>query len=195
MDQKRIICDKVSKENINLAIEIQHTIFPKENDALNLKASADKSLITEVYGNNFRKSVDFWICKDENNIPIGITGIYSYFEYPDDAWCGWYGILPQYQGMGYGKELLLWTMAKAKEMGYKNFRLYTDLIDNQVAVDLYRKIGMIEESYVAEDMGNEKTMIFSKSLTSSVTKKFGNKKLFLKKQAEVQNRSKQLSSQ
>ena len=32
-----------------------------------------------------------------NDIPIGVTGIYSYHEYPDDAWLGWFGILDKYR--------------------------------------------------------------------------------------------------
>jgi len=185
-----INCEKVSNENIELAIKTQNTIFPKENGALNLRASADKSLIEKVYGKDFRESVDFWICKDEEGNVVGITGIYSYFEYPEDAWCGWYGILPSQQGKGYGKKLFLWTMEKAKEMGFKNFRLYTDLIDNAMAVNLYRKVGMIEEPYLTEDMVEEKITIFSKSLTSNKTEKFGNKNLNLKKQEEIQKRGK-----
>ncbi|MEI8059959.1 MAG: GNAT family N-acetyltransferase [Ferruginibacter sp.] len=187
-----INCEKVSKDNIELAIKIQNTIFPKENGALNLKASADKNMIEKVYGKNYRKSVDFWICKDEQNEPIGITGIYSYVEYPEDAWCGWYGVLPNQQGKGYGKTLFIWTIEKAKEMGFKNFRLYTDLIDNTTAVNLYRKVGMIEEPYTTEDMGDEKIVIFSKNLISNTTEKFGDRNLSLKKQGEIQKRAKEI---
>ena len=190
MEDLSIICEKVSKDNLELAIKIQNAIFPNENGALNLKASADKSHIKEVYGENFRDISNFWICKDEKGDAVGITGIYSYFEYPEDAWCGWYGVLPKKQGQGYGKKILSWTMGKAKEMGFKNFRLYTDLEENNVAVELYRKIGMIEEPYTFEDMGDEKIVIFSKNLFSEKTEKLGNKNLFLKEQEEIQNRAK-----
>lgn len=182
--------EKVVESNLELAIKVQRLIFPKESGALNIKASVDKKFIEEVYGSNFRKSVDFWLCRDEKNDVVGITGIYTYFEYPDDAWCAWYGVLPESQGRGYGKKILLWTMEKAKEMGYKNFRLYTDLIDNHIAVGLYRKVGMIEEDYVAEDMGDEEIVIFSKNLFSEKTEKLGNKILFLKKQEEIQEKAK-----
>jgi len=181
-----IKCDKVTKENLELAIKIQNIIFPKENGALNLKASVDNSLNEKAYGKNFRKSADYWLCKNERDEDIGITGIYSYQEYLGDAWCGWFGILPAHQGQRYGKTLFLWTMEEAKKMGFENFRLYTDLIDNKTAVNLYKKVGMIEEPYVAEDMGDEKIVIFSKSLISDNFQKFGNKKLFLKKQEEIQ---------
>jgi len=75
-------------------------------------------------------------------------------------------------------------------MGFKNFRLYTDLIDNHIAVELYRKVGMIEEPYLAEDMGDEKVTVFSKNLFSEKTERLGNKILFLRKQEEIQERGK-----
>jgi GNAT superfamily N-acetyltransferase len=179
-------CEKVTRENLELAIKTQNSIFPKENGALNLKASIDSDYAEKAYGHNAGRGAGYWLCKNEQDEVVGITGIYSYVEYPDDAWCGWFGIMPDYQGNGYGMSLFAWTMEEAKKMGFKNFRLYTDLIDNKTAVNLYKKIGMIEESYAAEDMGDEKIVIFSKSLISDNTEKFGNKKLFLKKQEEIQ---------
>lgn len=189
MNDISISCEKVVMDNLKLAIKIQKDIFPNENGSLNLKASVDKSLVENVYEKNFSKSVDFWICKNEKNDCIGITGTYCYLDYPEDAWCGWYGILPENRGQGYGKKLLLWTMEKAKEMGFKNFRLYTDLVDNSNAVELYRKLGMIEEPYTVEDMGNEKIIIFSKGLYSDNIEKIGHRLLSLKKQEEIQKRA------
>lgn len=42
-----------------------------------------------------------------NDIPIGVTGIYSYHEYPDDAWLGWFGILDKYRN-----KRLWWTSSR-----------------------------------------------------------------------------------
>lgn len=184
--------EKVTKNNLKLAIKIQNEIFPTENGALNLTASTDENFKKETYGKNARESLIFWICKN-NNIPIGITGIYVYSQYPQDAWCGWYGVLPKYRKQGHGKEIFLWTISKAKNMGLKNFHLYTDLEDNKIAVGLYRSVGMIEENYTAEDMGNEKILIFSISLTSKKTNKWNNKNLFLKWQENLQEKAKSLS--
>jgi len=186
--------EKITKSNLETAIKIQNSIFPKENGALNLKFSVDQDFMVKFYGGKYRETLDFWLCKNENEDIVGITGIYSYCGYlPDDAWLGWYGVLPEHRKRGYGEEILLLTMEKAKEMGFKNFRLYTDLIDNRDAVNLYRKIGMIEEPYLVEDMGNEKILIFSKSLCSNEIEKLGDKNLFLKKQEEVQKASDQLN--
>ena len=185
-----LIFEIISEENINVATEIQNTIFPKENGFLNFKCSIDEEFYKDLYNGNVREKMIFWICKNQKEESVGITGIYSYFEYPDDAWLGWYGVLPEHQKKGYGKQILLQTMEKAKEMGFKNFRLYTDLVDNKVAVGLYRKLGMIEEPYLAEDMGEgNETYIFSKSLDSSPSEKLGNRMLFLKEQEEIQLKS------
>jgi len=184
--------EKITAKNVELAIKIQNEIFPEENGALNLICSYDLEKKKQIYGNQWRETTIFYICK-VNNIPIGITGIYVYYEYPEDGWCGWYGILPKYRGHGYGKKILLWTMDKAKEMGLKNFRLYTDLEGNETAVNLYRKIGMIEESYLAEKLGSDKIFVFSKSLLSNKTEKWGDKMLFLVEQEEMQEKAKNIN--
>lgn len=192
MNPDALSYQKIVRENIDQAIETQSRIFPNENGALNLIASVDPEAIELIYGKNNRKTLEFYLCADEQGVVVGLTGIYSYYEYPEDAWCGWYGVVPEKRGHGYGKAILLWTMSKAKEMGYENFRLYTDMEDNAVAAQLYTKLGMICEEYTAENLGGEKMVIFSKNLLGQPTKKFGNKKLFLKEQLERQARAKKL---
>jgi GNAT superfamily N-acetyltransferase len=182
--------EKVIKDNLELAIKTQNAIFPEENGALNFKFSVDKKLMKGFYEDDYEEALDFWLVRDSSGNVVGITGIYCYINYlPNDAWLAWYGVLFEHRRKGYGKDILLWTINKAKERGYKNFRLYTDLIENNEAVDLYRKLGMIEEPYLAEDMGDEKTFIFSKSLSSKNVEKIGNKNLFLKRQENIQKQA------
>jgi|GEM_PF-676535 len=191
MTETALRYEKVTIKNINLAIKIQKTIFPNEDGSLNLIAAADKSLIEKIYGEGEQEVVDFWLCKNQDNEFVGMTGIYSNPKYSQtqDAWCGWFGVLPKFRDKGYGKKIFLWTMNKAKTLGYRNFRLYTDLEDNKVATELYRKVGMIEEPYIGEDMSPYKFVIFSKNLYSNKTEKIGNRNLFLKHQEEIQNRA------
>lgn len=191
MDKPTLECEQITADNVDLAIKIQNEIFPDENGAINLICSIDKKLKKKIYGKRWREKTNFYICK-VGDVPVGITGIYVYIEYPEDGWCGWYGILPEFQGQGYGKKLLIWTMGKAKEMGLKNFRLYTDLKDNKTAVNLYREIGMIEEPYIAEKLSLDNTTIFSKSLVSDKTEKWNDKNLFLEQQEDMQEKSKLL---
>jgi GNAT superfamily N-acetyltransferase len=189
MDEPTIECEQITADNVDLAIKIQNEIFPSENGALNLICSIDKKMKAEIIGKHWRERANDYICR-VGDVPVGITGIYVYTEYPEDGWCGWYGILPEFQGQGYGKKLLLWTMGRAKEMGLKNFRLYTDLKDSETAVNLYREIGMIEEPYTAEKLSLDNTTIFSKSLVSDKTERWNNKFLFLKQQEDLQEKAK-----
>lgn len=186
---KSLVYEKISNDNLELATKTQNSIFPDENGYLNFKCSIDEDFYRKLYNGKMRETTVFWICKDKKGDVVGITGIYSYFEYPEDAWLGWYGVLPKYRKQGYGKEILLWTIEKAKEMGFKNFRLYTDLVENNTAVELYKKLGMVGEPYLAEDMGEEQTFIFSKSLNSNPVQKIGDQMLFLKEQEEVQEKA------
>jgi phage terminase large subunit len=45
---------------------------------------------------------------------------------------------------------------------------------------------MIEEPYLAEDLGSDKIFVFSKSLISDKTEKWGDKILFLTQQENIQ---------
>lgn len=190
MERQNITFEKVTTKNIKGAIKAQRTIFPGEDGAINLQICADKSLVKKYYGkeSDYREVFEAWVARDKKDNIVGITGIYSYFEYPEDAWLGWFGVLPNFRRLGYGQKILLWTMARAKDLGFKNFRLYTDLVDDKEAVELYRKVGMIEEPYLTEVL-DANTFIFSKSLNSNITEKLGNKMLFLKEQEEIQNQS------
>lgn len=177
----------VTKENVNIAIQTQEKIFPKESGYWNIQSAVNPQLIKELYGKeSSRKTNSYWICTFQK-IPIGITGIYSYREYPKDAWCGWFGVLSSYRGQGYGKKILLWTMERAKKSRFRYFRLYTDPNENKIAIHLYERLSMFKEDYFEEDIH---VKIFSKNLISEKIKKFGNKPLFLKKQEEIQIKSK-----
>ncbi len=91
MTETALRYEKVTIKNINLAIKIQKTIFPDEDGSLNLIAAADKSLIEKIYGKGDQEVVDFWLCKNQDNDFVGMTGIYSNPKYSQtqDAWCAW----------------------------------------------------------------------------------------------------------
>ena len=69
--------ERINNKNLALACKIQNEIFPKEN--------ARKNYIEQLENNPYRKEIDYKIVYI-NNEPIGVTGIYSYNEYPSDAW-------------------------------------------------------------------------------------------------------------
>ena len=101
--------EKITYDNLELACKIQNAIFPEED--------ARQNYIEQINQDPYRKEQDYSIVYVDNE-PIGVTGIYSYHEYPESAWLGWFGILSEHRGKGYGKAALEKTIELAKEKGY-----------------------------------------------------------------------------
>ena len=115
-DNDKIYFVKIEQENLELACQIQNKIFPEED--------ARQNFIEQINKDPYRKEMDYYIVYFENT-PIGVTGIYSYNEYPEDAWLGWFGILEEYRNKGYGGIVLDKTIELARKKGYTKLRLYT----------------------------------------------------------------------
>lgn len=172
---------RITKENLELACKIQNSIFPKEN--------ARQNFIEQINNDPYRKELDYYIVYLKNQ-PIGVTGVYSYNEYPNTAWLGWFGILDEYRNKGYGKITLDKTIALAKKKGYTEFRLYTDEFATS-AHKLYESRGLKKELY---DNPNDKDeyfiadiYIYSISLNGNPIEDWNNKTLGLKEQGEKEN--------
>ena len=168
---------EVTYENLELAVKIQNSIFPLEDGRLNY--------IEGITNDPYRKEMVNYIALD-NNEPIGVVGLYSYNEYPEDAWLSWFGVLEQYRKKGYGSAIFDFFEEISKEKGYKAIRVYTD-DEFDSAINLYTKKGMVKEYYSNElesDEINNETIIFSKSLTLEKTEKWNNKFLQLTAQVE-----------
>lgn len=75
--------------------------------------------------------MDYYIVYLEN-IPIGVTGIYSYNEYPEDAWLGWFGILEEYRNNGYGGIILDKTIELARKKDMQNLGYIQMNMPNQL---------------------------------------------------------------
>lgn len=165
---------ELDEQNLEQAIKIQNEIFPVENGSQDIRDS--------LYSRpEYYSVLRYWLPKIGDEI-VGICGVYSYTEYPRDAWLGWFGVLEQYRRKGYATQIMNFCMQKAKEMGFDTFRLYTDEQDNINAVKLYQKLGMISEVYDnPEDNHFEisKTLIFSKNVTGDKTTLWDNKNLYL----------------
>lgn len=173
--------EQITFDNLELACQIQNEIFPEEN--------ARNNYIEQINKNPYRKEMEHFIVYN-NEIPIGVTGIYSYHEYPDDVWLGWFGILNEYRNRGYGGRALDKTIELAKSKEYKNFRLYTDEFATD-AHKLYSSRGMIKELY---DNINDKDKyidaeiyIYSMSLTDEPIKSWNNKNIGLKEQSDKEH--------
>lgn len=172
--------EQVTLENLELAVQIQNQIFPLENGRDNY--------IEGITNDPYRKEMDNYIVF-KDNIPIGVVGLYSYNEYPNDAWLSWFGVLEQHRKKGYGSEIFDFFEKKAKDKGYLTIRVYTDN-EFDFAIKLYLKKGMQKEYYsnkLESDKINSETIIFSKSLTQKRTEKWNNKFLQLTAQLEKEN--------
>lgn len=172
----------ITESNLDLAVKVQNEIFPEEDGKQNFIDSINKD--------PYRKELTYYLVFD-GDTPVGVSGLYSYHEYPDDSWLGWYGVLEKYRGKGYGSKIFDHFEKTSKEKGYKSIRLYTDINMYKDAINLYYKKGMISEKYEneKEDESTRKTtLIFSKSLTDKETELWNNKYLELIDQSEKESK-------
>ena len=174
--EERIKFQKIVKENLELACKIQNEIFPNEDARENYNECINKA--------PYRKELDYYIAYWDDK-PIWVTGIYSYHEYPDDAWLGWFGILDDYRWNGLGGELLDRTIKLARDKWYKNFRLYTDEFA-KTAHKLYESRWLIKEKYNRPDDEDQyfqaEIYIYSIGLIGNNIELWDNKLLWLKQQ-------------
>lgn len=172
---------KITNDNLEVACKIQNAIFPKED--------ARQNFIEQINNDPYRKEMDYCIIY-LGETPIGVTGIYSYNEYPNDAWLGWFGILEEYRKVGYGGKALDMTINIAEEKGYKNFRIYTDEYAKD-AHKLYESRGLVKELYDRDDDKDEYFIadiyIYSISLDNQKVDRWDNKFLGLREQGEKEN--------
>ncbi len=147
----------VCEQNLSEAVALQAKIFRER-----CPSEIHDAVYPQKYG--LYNYAQYWLVKHEGKT-IGITGLYGYEKYPDDVFMNWYGVCVEARKQGFGTQILHWTIEQARQMGFKCFRLYTEVGDNDAAISLYRKNGMTEEKYTAEK-GVHNMVIFSKSLTA-----------------------------
>lgn len=185
MNHKDIEIKIVDFDNAEEAINVQRKIF-SEDGMINIIASLDRELFMKVTGLFYPDdNVKYYLAYKDKEA-IGITGLYEYKDMPDEMWIAWFGVLPEHRRLGYGSKILEWTMKKALSQKKKTIRLYTEMGGNNEAIELYRKLGFIEEKYLAEKL-TYNCYIFSKSLTAKPTKPFDNKNLCLTEQTAFEN--------
>lgn len=175
--------EKVCKKNLNRAILLQNSIFPKENGTRDITNSVTNDIVS------YFSLHKHWIVKVDGN-DVGITGLYAYRDYPQDVWMAWFGIIKTEREKGYASIAFKKMLGKARKLGFKTLRLYTDDIENNVAVNFYNKMGMTSEIYnnsndIHREIGN--TLIFSISLDNKPIAKWDNKYLYLSEHDKLNN--------
>lgn len=137
---------EITRDNFELAYEIQKTIWPNDPD---YQGFYHKAIDPQPYDSCFLVYM--------KDTPIGITGTYIEDFDSESIWLDWYGILPEYRGNGYGKTILLDTICYCQNFNdFSYLRLDTTYWENRPAVFLYDKVMDLKEDYTIEDTETKK---------------------------------------
>ena len=124
----------LSRENLPGALGALAAIFPDEPDA----QEAFKVSLNRKRGMGY---FEYWVLIHEGKV-IGTTGLYRESATRRDLWLGWFGVVPEHRGKGWGSKLLEFTVAKAQDMKANNLYLWTtNAPDMTVSALLYKKRG------------------------------------------------------
>ena len=169
---------RITPDNVSIAHHINRVVFPKYDSLINFLDSFKEGAKDRFY---------LMKVGEEH---VGIFGLYYYEGYPDDAWLGWFGVLPEHRGKGYGNTALTFFEDLARDRGFRYVRLFTDTYDNEEAHKFYLEHGFTEERYINEnDPASLKypISIFSKPLFAQFPlKPWGNRNIHFTKQVEKQ---------
>lgn len=133
--------EKISENNIRVASKIQYEIFPN--------SSAYLKYLKEIQNKTLDLPVDFLIF--ENDIPIGVVGLYEISKYKDTIWLSWFVVVEDYRYKGYGSQIFEDIINEAKKYNKDFLRLFTYEVWNYEAQDFYKKHMQIEEYYTNKD--------------------------------------------
>lgn len=143
-----ISIEPLSKENIEEAVRLLHSIFTE--DVRVGEAPADAlwaSLEPKKYQAFFKKwdikTIEYFVAIDKRKSIIGTTGLYTLNQDPQDTvWLGWYCVALSKRGKGFGYNLLQWTVDEARKRGFSIMKLYTSNSPIETAAQrLYEKFG------------------------------------------------------
>ena len=131
----------LTKENIEIAYEIQKNTWPNDPDYADLLEKVEETTDDNC----------FFLVYDQQSL-IGLIGVEIYDEYPDTIWLDWFTVLEKYRRMGYGTKILKDTINYCKELKrFDYIRLETTYYKDRPALFLYDKIMHLKEKYTRED--------------------------------------------
>lgn len=134
-----LIYQKLNKNNYDNVLKIKHQLFPESN--------SDKDY--NKYFSGEIKSNYYLILS--NNKACATIGWYDFDNQNNNAFVGWFGVIPEYQNKKIGTEILKFILDEVKSLGYKYLRVYTDKIENFISTKLYDKVFDIKEDYSYHD--------------------------------------------
>lgn len=183
---KKLRFEEIDKDNLKIVAKLQYEIFPTSS-----AYSVYKAKVTGNYKNLYIGYIAY-----VENEPIGVTGIYEIPEYPDTVWLSWFGLKEEYRKLGYGKQILDYTIKIAKKYNKKYLRLYTFEIFNKEAQDFYKRNMDLGEYYFNEKEHKEiyegKPKIFSKSLCGEKVDLWNNKFINISEDEDSHEKSVQM---
>lgn len=162
--------EKINKNNIIIASKIQYEIFPN--------SSAYLEYLKEAQNETSDLPISFLVF--ENDIPIGVVGLYDIPKYSDTIWLSWFGVLENYRSKGYGSQIFKDIIKEAKKYNKDFLRLFTYEVWNREAQNFYKKHMQNEEYYTNEnddqyDIKEGKCKIFGYSLCDKPISYWNNK--------------------
>ena len=155
---------KLTKENYQDVLNIKHHLFPESN--------SDDDYV--YYFDGKVKSNYYLVLKDE--APCATIGWYEFDE--ENAFVGWFGVVPDCQGQGMGGQALSFIIEEVKPLGYSYLRVYTDKVVNAVSLKLYDKFFELKEDYTYPDKigATNNFVIYTKSF-NGIEDKWNNRPL------------------
>ncbi|MBR3359208.1 MAG: GNAT family N-acetyltransferase [Solobacterium sp.] len=163
----------VTKDNLDDAVFLQHVIFPSY--------SAEENYRDAVTG----KTKNRYYLVYDGDACIGITGLYSDPDDPDNAWLGWFGVRGEFRRRHYGSAIIALFEEQARSAGFRYARIYTDRYDNDTAIAFYTSCGYTSETYDNPDDPACYTypiLIFSKALYDDPVPLWNNRSIHLTEQ-------------
>ena len=171
--------EKITKHNLNVAVQIQAELFPDYSARKNYEESLDDAAVCEYH------------LLYEDDTCVGITGLYYYPGDHDNAWLGWFGTRKPFRRQQLGSTAMRLFEEMAVDRGYQYARLYTDAEDNDAAIAFYKTNGYTCEVYENEEdpaSMKYKVLIFSKALGEKGLVPWGNRNICLTAQIAKQEK-------
>lgn len=165
---------KVTADNLQLALDVQHRIWPNED--------VDEDYLSKPLYPEDASNVS-WLIYHQGEL-VGLTGVFAFD--PDEAgyddgesiWMDWFAILPEFRRHYFGRQVLEDTIEYCRRLGtHKFFRIDTTYYPGRPAVSLYDQVMPLREEYTAEDTPDKKQnyLIYSCSLDGSPVKPWDNR--------------------
>ena len=178
--------EELNNSNLKILSKMQYEIFKDQKDIGYIDLLNE--LNTKDINKPTRLPITFLVYN--NDIPVGIIGLYQTKSSSDDVWLSWLGVLPEYRHRGIGTQMVFYMLALARQYNKTSLRLFTFTKLSPDAQNIYRKTMQIEESYdnkrdYVDLLKKVECKVFSSSLIDKIVKPWNNKYIGVKEIVET----------